>query len=173
MSKCFFALNPSFEVRQQIIQARYNAKISGRLSRDENIHLTVLYLGKISLNQMQQIVNCAEQAKRVGFELLFNQINCFKRNNIVWMGSEQCPPELMQLREYLCECASQLQLKWDKQPFRPHITLARKAHLERKMTIRPIDWQVKYFDLLASEQQRDGVQYQIVKRFNLENPNSE
>jgi len=166
MPKLFFALSPDPTVRERIIQHRNRFSIAGRLSKDNNIHLTVLYLGKLSVNQQQKIIDCANRIQVNRFELQLNHIDYFKHNKITWMGVKHIPPELSKLHHELSECGKSIELELEKRAFKPHLTLARKALLEKKHSFTCINWPVNQFVLYESKQQADGVLYECIKTFN-------
>ena len=167
MAKLFFALKPTAKIREQIRQQRSNFAIAGQLVPDANIHLTVLYLGKISINQQQDILRCAALLKQPSFDLELDILSHFKHNNITWMGTKQTPIEILSLHQQLFDCGASLNIALENRHFKPHITLARKSQLQQRIEFSPIPWRVESFVLFESKQQRDGVYYQLVKEFEL------
>jgi len=171
MSKLFFALSPEKKVRQQIIkhqnQLLQNRTFNGRMTKEANIHLTIVYLGKLSINQQQTMINCVDELKASPFLLQLDHMGNFKHNKITWMGLTHIPEPLVTLHKQLTICGEHLDLALDKRHFKPHITLARKFNLDKKTQITPINWPIKQFVLYESKQQHDGVNYSVVKTFKL------
>jgi len=167
MAKLFFALKPSRVIGDQIITQRNKLPVQGRLVADANIHLTVLYLGKLSINQQQNIMDCAAKLQQVKFDLQLDCIGNFSHNKITWMGMQDIPQELIDLNQNLIDCGANLNIALEKRRFKPHITLARKSHMNNGQSFYPIPWSVDHFVLLESKQHQGGVYYQVVKEFEL------
>ena len=167
MSRFFFALWPDNSTREAIIKCRSQWTISGRMTDRSNLHITVVFLGKLNINQLQNIIKQAEKIVCPNFEICLNHSGYFKNSRAAWLGLEFIPDSLIQLHRQLLEAADISHIPVTRKTYTPHVTLARKSSSLSKQIISPMVWHVNDFVLLESIDTNTGVKYQIVKRFTL------
>jgi 2'-5' RNA ligase len=169
MNRYFFALNPDEQTREKIVLTRSQLSCSGRQVKNENIHLTLLFLGVLTQEQQQKVVY---EAKKITFsecELSLNKTGYFKKSQIVWLGFNVLPQSLLTLNQLILDAARQSKIEISQQTYRPHVTLARKSEKIHKIVVEPVEWKITGFVLLKSIDTRYGVKYQMVEHFNASN----
>ena len=168
MSRFFFALAPGKTTREKILDYRESINLSGKMIPPANLHLTLLFLGKLSVNQQQSVIRQANKIPVEPFELELNAIGAFKQN-IVWMGMQHIPEPLLQLQKQLVFNMQQTSLSLETRKYQPHVTLVRKAKIipsVLKILKQPeIHWSVNQFVLYESVDTPSGVCYQQIKVF--------
>jgi len=168
--RLFFAIWPDDTVRDQLARlAAKSLKRRGRTIPAENLHLTLAFLGPVA----PEVRRCAEAVgdgiRAAPFTLEFTHLGHFPRPRVVWTGCDQTPEALIvlvnQLREGLKSCG----IKPEVRPYRAHLTLARKASVERDFgePHTPIAWGVDSFHLVESKTLSDGAVYKIVRTWSL------
>ena len=170
MSRFFFALFPDKSAIEAIVKYREQINLSGRIIKASNLHLTLLFLGKLNVNQLQKVIRQSEHINCVEFDLLLNSIGYFKNSKITWLGLEFIPDSLLELHKQLLSAVmlssvKSCELSVHTQKYKPHVTLARKSAAVEKRLIVPVKWHVKEFVLVESIDTPEGVHYQPVEYF--------
>jgi len=121
-----------------------------QLEPQDNLHLTLLYLGQISSEKIQQIHAIAKMLSKntMMFSLQLQKISFWKSSGafvIESSGSKNLITLANKLKE---RCGVD-----DKRAFRPHVTLAKKIKNASIAYIEPknaINWHVSHLSLFAS-----------------------
>jgi 2'-5' RNA ligase len=166
--RLFFALWPDEEIRKQLMFAAKGIKLQrkGRLMRQCNLHMTLHFIGNTSLENAQCLEEKASAVMVDPFILQLNRTGEFTKPGIVWLGCTSFPRELSDLHVQLEQHISDCDFTPEKRRFRPHVTLYRKAAIsENTPEILPIDWNVKGFSLIRSEQDRQDVIYREIRNY--------
>lgn len=106
---------------------------NGRFKPPENMHMTLKFLGEISVDQFErlaaeidvEIVNHKSQIAEL------NQLGYFgnaTRNHTLWIGCHN-DPAMISLSEAMARCAALAGISFSNMPFVPHITLAQHGTL--------------------------------------------
>jgi 2'-5' RNA ligase len=110
-------------------------------------------------------------AARVGgspFAVSLDEIGCFRKAGIAWLGASSSQADLIALQGRL---ASELQTRGfpiDERPYAPHLTLARRVEVVvRRSLPAPIVWNVSSFALMASETTASGPIYRSLAEWPL------
>lgn len=131
--RAFIAIEIPKNIKKQIIS--HTAELRQKVGRnvrwvaDENIHLTLIFLGEISpvkINSLSQILS-AETRKQPSFEITVDGLGAFpnlRRPRIIWIGLN-APDALVELQKTLEKAAIPLGYVPDKRTFSPHLTIAR------------------------------------------------
>lgn len=127
-----------------------------------NLHLTLTFLGQTPTASIPAILDALKQMPALECTLQLNTLGTFVNGGIVWAGSANVPESLA---EWVTQLRAGLQasgIVFDNRPFRPHITLLRKAaHIEAP--IEPaLVWQMGSAELCISLSSPDGSTYQVV-----------
>ncbi len=106
----------------------------GRFPKEENLHLTLIFLGEIAEKDLSPIITILDTIETPPVPITFNELGCFKRRDgdIWWVGLLPSPP-LLTLQKYLYAKLSQEGFTLDSRPFSPHITLARGVRLSQQI----------------------------------------
>ncbi len=162
--RLFFALWPDAEVRKQINKVKNLAarQQRGRSMQAGNLHLTLAFLGSVSEEQYECVLERAGQIEFTPFTITLDHIGGFNRAKVVWLGLQEKPFALMQLAAQLHEQATDCGISVDDKPYNPHVTLMRKVDRPQSLVIEPIYWQVDHFCLMQSVTLQEGVQYKVI-----------
>ena len=166
--RLFFALLPDEAVRKQLRQLQKSlGQIGGRPVPEENLHLTLLFLGNVEADKVNAIRAIAAGIEGEPFDLVLDTLGGFRQNNarILWIGPSELPSELGALHQSLRRQVRKIGLRVGKGAYRPHVTLVRKADLRKKLPedLEPdIQWTACRCALVASERLPSGSRYEIL-----------
>ena len=96
--------------------------VRGNFSRDENLHLTLAFLGETE--DLEGACRAVDSVESAPFRLSFTGSGAF--GDLLWAGISDSP----QLRSCVRMLRSALRERgiwFDSKPFRPHVTLVRRA----------------------------------------------
>jgi 2'-5' RNA ligase len=164
----FFALWPDAEVRRQLMRQGSNMRrlLGGKLTREESVHLTLVFLGEVALERLPALQAHAAAVRFEPFVLRLEQAGCWRHNGIGWVGPSQTPAALVGLVTGLEDALEGEGFRFDRRPYAAHITLLRKARCAPMDGGMPaIDWPVREFVLVRSELDNEGSRYTIVQRW--------
>ena len=180
------ALAPQLRpLQQQWLKALadQNAKAPSRAVAvaPENLHMTLLFLGNLTQTQCDNLI-LATTADRLGEQLTpFNVTLCrsglFPSAKVAWLGPATAPAPLTQLEQQLRALVSELGLAVEPRPYRPHITLLRKASLPANQDLAtalapppaPLTLPVNEFALYESRSTPNGVRYLPLANWQIKN----
>ncbi len=95
---------------------------------DENIHLTLRFIGEVSEALLPSIMSCVKGCSNFeSFEIEVKGVGAFpsySRPRVIWVGVGRGADKLKLLRRILDKCLNQI-VKPEPQEFIPHITLGR------------------------------------------------
>ncbi|SFP79539.1 2'-5' RNA ligase [Nitrosomonas cryotolerans] len=168
--RIFFAIWPDEAVRKQLAHlAKRSVLISGgRGVKIEAIHLTLVFLGEVNVNRVDDLCSIAKGVIAKSFDFSIDEIYYWKQNRIICAGMKQYSPELLILVDSLRNVLSDAGFLFDRRDYRPHITLVRRAvyPVEYNLT-RPISWRIHEWTLMQSKQTDSGVYYIPLDRWSL------
>lgn len=157
-----------------------------RLVSEDNLHLTLFFLGKTSENKLEEV---RQALKIVGerntpFTLkLNNRLETFDAKNpakVVWVGVQEGLPDLQRLQQAIASAMEQAGFKGDGRTYVPHITVARDVYFKNatdtgceevigtKIATIPA-MAVENFELIASEIKNGRRVYRTIAVFSLKN----
>lgn len=146
-------------------------------TRDNNIHLTLKFLGEIEQSRVLQLSQAASRSVRLGapFKIVIEQTGSFPKagaHRVLWIGVSDESGHLMALQRHLeDECAKEGFAKEDR-PFHPHLTIARLrvpraghslAAAHRKIGFEPIEVVVSELRVMRSELSKEA-KYTVISR---------
>lgn len=169
-ARVFFALWPDEAVRQELARAGklLQGACGGRITRQENLHLTLAFLGDVQRNRLDALREAAATVRAPAHVLKVERLGWFRRNRVAWAGPAHTPAESLELVDALGAALRQARFRFDARPFEAHITLARKALCGDELpTIAPIRWKLREFVLVESELGAGGSIYRIMGRWPL------
>ncbi|OLE19904.1 MAG: 2'-5' RNA ligase [Betaproteobacteria bacterium 13_1_20CM_3_63_8] len=160
--RLFFALWPPAETALAL-EAWARTAAEGKVTRTENIHLTLAFLGE---SDPQKAIRAAERVRARAFELRIERAQYWRENDIVWAGPEAIAPQWRDLVVQLHQGLHEEGFVLDQRPFAAHITLLRKARRPRTLPpLPPLDWPVSEFLLVRSQVSSKGSTYEPLRRF--------
>ena len=132
--RAFIAISLSDEIYQKLDQvlAALKKQLPGKSIRwvpARNIHLTMKFLGDVSISSQEQLTKAlqAEVIRHPPFDLSVGELGVFptlRRPHVVWVGIE-APPELAALQRGVEAEMARLGYAPEQRPFSPHLTLGR------------------------------------------------
>jgi 2'-5' RNA ligase len=164
----FFALWPDETVRALLMRQglKMHRLLGGKLTREESVHLTLVFLGDVALERVAALQMRAAAMRFEPFVLRVEQAGCWRHNSIGWVGPNQTPAALVRLVADLEDALEEEGFRFDRRPYAAHITLLRKARCTPLDAGMPaIEWPVRDFVLVRSELDNEGSRYTIVDRW--------
>ena len=154
---------------QQITELQHNFDSTVRLVPATNLHLTLRFLGLIDADTEQQLEELISLMDKPKFSLILDKLAHWTKPKILCLTGQSKDPALSTLARNCSALASQLNLYEDKNPFTPHITLARKAKdMPTSAAIKPLVLTPTTLHLFHSQSTIKGVKYQILRSWSLE-----
>jgi len=142
----------------------------------DNLHLTLLFLGAVDEELLPRLcqLGCQVASQQAGFRVVLDQLGVFPQAKVTWIGPSQAPRQLLELEQALRAGVLALGLPLDERPYRPHLTLYRKARPLPPSAgpCSPITLPVSGFHLYESCSTPDGVQYCKLASWKLAVPDS-
>ena len=169
--RLFFALWPGAEVQAALAEAGAAAlgRRKARRVAADKLHITLAFLGEVDDRTQACAESVAASLAGRAFDLSLDQLGYWGRRGLLWAGPAATPPALSALVADLGAGLEQCGLPQDQRPFRPHVTLARKApRLPSHQPIPAIHWPVRRFVLVASRLTPQGAVYPPVGEWSLE-----
>lgn len=170
-SRLFFACWPSAALQQQLhtLGRELQRQIGGRPTRQDNIHLTLAFLGDVAPEQLAGLQQLAAGIVARRFDLTLTRLGCWPQGGIGWLAPDEAPEGLLQLVRQLNETLQRAGFRTEKRRYRPHVTLLRKAGKDWRSTqAAPLRWEVDAFVLVASTLDQHGSVYRILGRWPLQ-----
>ena len=166
-ARVFFALWPDDAVRRELARRgeRMHRLLSGKPTRAESIHMTLLFLGDVPAARVELLRGIGDRIAFEPFALEVDQASCWKHNKVAWVGTSQMPPALPRLVADLEAAVGREGFAFDRRPFAPHITVVRKAHCVPLPALSPVAWPVTDFVLVRSELNNEGSRYSVIGRW--------
>ncbi|MGH8468732.1 MAG: RNA 2',3'-cyclic phosphodiesterase [Gammaproteobacteria bacterium] len=167
--RLFFALWPNEQVRSGL--AEVMASLHVRRAKPvpaENLHITLLFLGSVTAQTRICAEKIAEGIAGHPFELSLDQIGFWPQSGILWLGARELPEILAALARDLRHGIADCGIDLDARPFKPHVTLMRKALVvRREWPLATVAWRVDHFALVESKTNPNGARYQVLRSWRL------
>ena len=176
--RCFIAITFSEEVDNEIVKAQRlidkHWNITGKMTEEENLHLTLKFLGEIDSEKLERVKERLREIKFEGFEVHLGELGCFSyRGNprIVW--NKVCGKELFELQKKIDLVLDKEGYKLEER-FMAHLTLARVKYVKDKigfkeyvkdMKIPKLKFKVDRFFLFRSELKSHGPEYSVIESY--------
>lgn len=168
--RMFFALWPSAVVAADLakVGGGLHEVCGGRRTRAETIHLTLVFLGEVQVERIDDLLTLAGQVRTHSFSLNLTRLGWWPHNRIVWAAPDRVPNELAYLVDSLRHHLESAGVNFDAKPFVPHITLLRKGGCKDKLLPDAhVEWRIEDFVLVRSVPGEGGAAYEEVGRWQL------
>lgn len=162
-TRMFFALWPDERALAAVRHIAHEIahERRGRAPRDDNLHVTVAFIGDVAsvrLPELQDVGVKAAHGSRA-FDLTLDRIGG-TAHGLAWLAPSAVPVELRVLRDTLVERLDRAVFPTEGRAFRPHVTLARNcSRPARRSGVAPVTWPVKRLSLVASTLGAGGSRY--------------
>ena len=181
--RTFIAIEIPSNIRTRITEhidrlRREFPEVRASWSREENLHLTVKFLGDIPVARVAALSNAAQRAARTvdGFELIIGGCGTFPLHGqprVLWIGIEDPSVKLAQLQQALEDQCAVEGFAREQRAFHPHLTIARlrkpqgsrrlgQFHTEIGFKAEPVA--VSELAVIRSELRSEGSKHTVISR---------
>jgi 2'-5' RNA ligase len=167
--RLFVAINFNKETRSRLLTLRDELRSDserGRFSLAENLHLTLVFIGEVSLKKVDKIKAILETVTFVPIEVSIERVGRFKRSggDIWWAGLREDKP-LMDLQYEIEHKLALCGFEMDGRNYKPHITLGREVLTNViPRGIEPFGETVKSIELMKSERKDGKLTYTAIHK---------
>jgi 2'-5' RNA ligase len=172
VSRLFFALWPTDSMQSALADATREAVAAcgGKPVPIRNYHFTLAFLGDVRENRLADLSASAQRAAPstpLTISLTLDEITYWRRSQLLCATSTADASAATSLADALKRALVATGFTPDlDQPFRPHVTLARKARTPvRKTPLRPLTFTFSDFALVASQPGPQSSTYTIISRY--------
>lgn len=166
-ARLFFALWPDERVRRQV--ARHQPR-EGRLVAPENWHITLLFIGSVTVEQQRALESAAANIEVAPFRLELDCLDYWRQVELTWLGVSRPPASLLELNAQLRAAAEEIGFSLEARRYVPHLSLSRGSPAATKRPIEAISWEATAFCLVESMSGTRGVEYKVRRCWPLKGP---
>jgi 2'-5' RNA ligase len=163
--RLFLAIWPDDEIRQRLSEHRAAWSLPAGCLRyqPQDWHVTLHYLGSVADERVADIV-AALHLPLEPCELVLDQPQLW-RGGLAVLAASSVPPALASLHDRLAVALRELELPVEARPWRPHLTLARRAAGARlPSSFAPIAWAAHNYAMVVSTGRQEQ-RYQILHEY--------
>ncbi|EKR64154.1 MULTISPECIES: RNA 2',3'-cyclic phosphodiesterase [Leptospira] len=174
--RTFLGISIPEEVKEQLTSICYGLP-DVRWVLKENFHITLVFLGEQSNEQVDILSEFCSQISFPEFDLNLKSVGTFERKSpSILFTTLNFSPELLQFQKTLDSGARRLGLSPDRQEYRPHLTIGRfknsnktriLEYLEEFADFASSNFRVSEFHIYSSKTFSDGPVYSIEESFSL------
>ncbi|HEX5312844.1 RNA 2',3'-cyclic phosphodiesterase [Aquabacterium sp.] len=149
--RLFLALWPDATTRHRVqhVQAQQNWPQGARPTPAPDLHLTLHFLGQVPEHRLADLLQALPLPTK-SIELALDTLELWP-NHIAALTPSSVPEALLALHAKLAETIDSLGLPRETRPYRPHVTLARKAQGWQPVPGVPLIWQACGYVLVLSD----------------------
>lgn len=144
-----------------------------RWMKPETWHMTLQFLGNVTAERTESLIEHLESVKQARFSLKFARLECFDRAGAL-VALLRTNPALDSLRTAISQATSQLGFVEESRPFTPHITVARwkgtlpvRASGALNQVQLSGEFAADRFALFQSFTESSGARYEILRSYPL------
>lgn len=159
--RLFIAINFDQETKEKLLEVQSRLKKLGRgnFSREENLHLTLAFIGEVPEERLEDVKAAMEQVKFPAMELTFHDVGYFvsgrEKPSQLWKISLKYSRKLEKVHEELIASLRKAGFSPDAKSFKPHVTLARELHVKdwdkTELLPEPFETAADHMSLMLSE----------------------
>lgn len=136
----------------------------------ENLHVTLVFLGSVPEHEIVRVeriaATVAQDVSPGPAMVALDMIDYWKKPRVLCVTTQQpADARASRITDLLTERLTTAGFAPDPRPFRPHVTLARKASRSSLDTLQPILWTFREFSLIQSQTGPPGSVYHCRARF--------
>ena len=184
--RVFVAIELPIDTRRRLIEyiARLRnsvAEVRASWSREENLHLTLKFLGDIPVTTVEALSQASQRAasKVDSFELIIGGCGTFPSHGqprVLWIGIEDSSGKFSQLHQALEDQCAAVGFDREQRPFHPHLTIARLrkpqgslrlGQLHKDFGFSPEAVAVSELAVIRSELRSEGSKHTVISRHEL------
>lgn len=151
-------------------------------SREENIHLTLKFLGDVQTSSLGSLSNAAARAVAdiSSFQVTLQETGVFPKHGpprVLWIGVKDESGKLAELHSRLEEACAKEGFAKEERPFHPHLTIARLrkpqgartlAAAHKEMRFESAEVELAELLVIRSKPSAGGSRYSVISRHRLE-----
>jgi len=164
--RLFLALWPTTELREQLA-ARIGGWLGDQAPRAQRLdqwHTTLVFIGWVDAAVVSVVDELAAGIACAPFVLSFDALEHWRKPRVACLTASVIPAPLRSLVAGLEAALDAAGVGFDRRPYRPHLTLARKVvRLEHTGSIATLAWAVPGFALVESRSTRAGSRYEPLR----------
>lgn len=165
--RLFVAIEFPQEIKDALSAAIVSLKrqgVSANFTRRENMHLTLAFIGETP--RLAEAAAALGEVKARAFRVALEGAGAF--GDLLWIGARRSP-DLDLLVSRVRDALRGAGFRIDPKPFKPHVTVARRAVCAGKPTVEAprVSAPVTDFVLMSSERVDGRLVYRPLKRFPL------
>lgn len=167
--RLFFALWPDDATRTALNHTGkwLHKHWGGRRMRADMLHLTLAFLGRTPVAQLDDLFAHVDLIQAEAFDLTLDQPGYWRHNRIGWFGPSQPPAQLGDLVSRVNAAIQAAGVNFDARPYVPHVTLLRNTAGGDMLACEPVMWPVRDFVLVSSRTEAEGAYYEVIQRWPL------
>ncbi len=177
MLRLFTAIDPPAAIKQQLLLLR-RSMIGARWQKADQMHITVNFIGEVENSFLPEIKEALASVKAGPLALNFNGVDYFgsKRQPRILFAKIEPNQELKKLNKQINNALLEIDIKTDRQKFKPHVTLARLKQtsfhsvgqfIQLESLFKTDCFKLDEFHLFSSKLHPQGSQYFIEESFPL------
>lgn len=167
--RMFFALWPDANTRGRLVELCQKLPArTGRIVSRHNLHITLAFLGPLDQPVVERLRQGAAAIRARPFSLCLDELGWWRRPRVVWLAPASTPGALLELAAAVNTLISAQGIRPDSRPYRPHLTIARKAAKKpAEIAWTPFDWRIDSFCLVQSTTRPEGAVYEVIETWPL------
>jgi 2'-5' RNA ligase len=156
--RLFLAIDLPPALRSNIDRWRHD-RFHGRPEATANLHITLVFLGDVQLENVDRIRQLAADTTFTAFDLRLDRVRRWQ-NGVLHLAPSRAPPALLELQRALNDGVRDLGMPTERRRYSPHLTLAREMPRVERLPRCPVfHWRVDRLTLFSSEHSDDILQY--------------
>ena len=157
--RLFIAINLTQEMKEALIDIQndwYDAGVRGNFSPEENLHLTLAFIGEYP--DPDRVTDALRTVTFSPIPLTLEGVGAF---GDLWWAGLKASPALEAVAKRIRRALSVSCIPFDRKRFSPHITLLRKASEETipPVCVSPVEMNAGRISLMRSDLGRNGMIY--------------
>lgn len=158
--RLFFGLDATSQ-RTPLTRLQHALALDAKPVAPENLHLTLLFLGLVAEERLEALYQLGHAVAwhHAPLSITLDKLGLFHHAQVAWMGATQPPTGLLALEHALRSGVTALGLSLEARPYRPHVSLYRKARVLPALTPPHITLEAQALHLYESCSNPEGVRY--------------
>ena len=175
MIRVFIALNLPQDIKSSLslLQKRMQG---AKWTPTENLHLTIRFIGEVSLQQLKIIKEELREISFLPFKIKLKDLGHFSGRSgpkVIWVGVEPLD-DLFELRKKVDDALTRANIPREKSNFHPHVTVAKlkgttfeslAKYLQGQMGFYTREMEFKEMVLLSSKTREECSIYSLEETF--------
>ncbi|MCX4188796.1 RNA 2',3'-cyclic phosphodiesterase [Methylophaga sp. OBS3] len=166
--RLFFALLPDSQAKQAITSVMNQISDAGlRLYPQTNLHQTLVFIGQFEQSQIQALITDCHAISLPPITMQFEVLEFWDKPKVLCLTAKHQSQALQKLVHSLQNVVQKHGITLEQRPYRPHITIARKAKQTTELSFTPIRFTANEFVLMRSVSTENGPVYEPIYRWPL------